>query len=76
MPEKYVEIFGNLRTDRGRDRYPEITYPRAERDVLVLLTFSSCKRDRTLIICQGTGIESYEVIGIRGKTKSAPSAGG
>ena len=29
MLEKYLQLFANLRTDRGRDRYPEITYHRA-----------------------------------------------
>jgi|GEM_PF-3022404 hypothetical protein len=29
MLEKYLQMFGELRTDRGRDRYPEITYHRA-----------------------------------------------
>ena len=28
MLEKYLEMFGRLRTDRGRDRYPEIIYHR------------------------------------------------
>ena len=27
--EKYLQMFGKLRTDKGRDRYPEITYHRA-----------------------------------------------
>lgn len=27
--EKFLEMFGKLWTDRGRDRYPEITYHRA-----------------------------------------------
>jgi hypothetical protein len=26
MLEKYLQMFGRLRTDRGRDRYPEITH--------------------------------------------------
>ena len=26
MLEKYLQMFAKLRTDRGRDRYPEITH--------------------------------------------------
>ncbi len=29
MLETYVQMFAKLRNDRGRDRYPEITYHRA-----------------------------------------------
>jgi len=29
MLEKYLQMFGRLRTDKGRDRYPEVTNHRA-----------------------------------------------
>jgi len=38
MLEKHLQMFGNLRTDRGRDRYPEITYHRAPDKPLLLLS--------------------------------------
>jgi len=38
MLEKYLQTFANLRTDRGRDRYPEITYHRAPHKPLLLLS--------------------------------------
>lgn len=37
MLEKYLQMFGKLRTDRGRDRYPEITYHRAPHKPFLLL---------------------------------------
>ena len=37
MLEKYLQIFSNLRTDKSRDRYPEITYHRAPHKPLLLL---------------------------------------
>jgi hypothetical protein len=37
MLEKYLQIFANLRTDKGRDRYPEITNHRAPHKPLLLL---------------------------------------
>ena len=38
MLEKYLQMFGNLRTDRGRDRCPEITYHRAPHKLFLLLS--------------------------------------
>jgi len=38
MLEKYLQMFANLRTDRGRDRYPEITYHRAPHKPFLLLS--------------------------------------
>jgi len=38
MFEKYLQMFANLRTDRGRDRYPEITYHRAPHKPFLLLS--------------------------------------
>jgi len=38
MLEKYLQIFANLRTDRGRDRYPEITFHRAPHKPFLLLS--------------------------------------
>ena len=37
MLEKYIQMFAKLRTDRGRDRYPEITYHRAPRKPFLIL---------------------------------------
>jgi hypothetical protein len=37
MLEKYLQMFGKLRTDRGRDRYPEFTYLRAPHKPFLLL---------------------------------------
>ena len=38
MLEEYLQMFGKLRTDRGRDRYPEITYHRAPHEPFLLLS--------------------------------------
>jgi predicted restriction endonuclease len=38
MLERYLLMFANLRTDRGRDRYPEITYRRAPHKPFLLLS--------------------------------------
>lgn len=38
MLEKYLQMFGNLRTDRGRDRYPSITYHHAQHKPFLLLS--------------------------------------
>jgi hypothetical protein len=38
MLEKYVQMFAHLRTDRGRDRYPAITYHRAPHKPFLLLS--------------------------------------
>ena len=37
MLEKYLQMFGRLRTDRGWDRYPKITYHRAPHKPFLLL---------------------------------------
>ena len=38
MLEKHLQMFGKLRTDKGRDRYPQITYHRAPHKPLLLLS--------------------------------------
>jgi putative restriction endonuclease len=38
MLEKYLQMFANLRTDKGRDRYPAITYHRAPHKPFLLLS--------------------------------------
>jgi putative restriction endonuclease len=38
MLEQYLRVFGRLRTDKGRDRYPEITYHRAPHKAFLLLS--------------------------------------
>jgi putative restriction endonuclease len=38
MIDKYLQMFGRLRTDKGRDRYPEITYHRAPHKPFLLLS--------------------------------------
>jgi hypothetical protein len=38
MLGQYLQMFANLRTDRGRDRYPEITYHRAPHKPFLLLS--------------------------------------
>ena len=60
MLETYLQMFGNLRTDRGRDRYPEITYHRAPHKPFLLLSIMD-------VIAQGRITEnliepSYELV--------------
>ena len=38
MLEKYLQMFAKLRTEEGRDRYPEITYHRAPHKPFLLLS--------------------------------------
>jgi hypothetical protein len=38
MLEKYLQMFSKLHTDRGLDRYPEITYHRAPHKPFLLLS--------------------------------------
>jgi len=38
MLDKYLQMFAKLRTDRGRDRYPEITYHRAPHKPFLILS--------------------------------------
>jgi len=38
MLDKHLYIFGNLRTDKGRDRYPAITCHRAPHKPFLLLS--------------------------------------
>jgi len=38
MPAQYLQVLATLRTDRGRDRYPEITYHRAPHKPFLLLS--------------------------------------
>ena len=60
MLEKSLQMFGKLRTDKGRDRYPEITYHRAPHKPFLLLSVMD-------LIAQGRITEnliepSYELI--------------
>jgi putative restriction endonuclease len=61
MLEKYLRMFGKFRTDRGRDRYPEITYHRARHKPFLLLSVMD-------LIAQGRIAEnliepSYRILG-------------
>ncbi len=61
MLDKYLQMFENLRTDRGRDRYPEITYHRAPQKPSPLLSIMD-------LIAQGRITQnllepSYELVG-------------
>jgi putative restriction endonuclease len=38
MLEKYLQMFGKLRTGSGRDRYPGLTYQRAPHNPFLLLS--------------------------------------
>ena len=38
MLEQYLQILAKLRADRGRDRYPQITYHRAPHKPFLLLS--------------------------------------
>jgi putative restriction endonuclease len=38
MLETYLQMFAKLRTDKGRDQYPEITYHRAPHKPFLLLS--------------------------------------
>ena len=38
MLEKYLQMFAKFRTDRGRDRYPEITCHRTPHKPFLLLS--------------------------------------
>ena len=38
MLKQYLQMFARLRTDKGRNRYPEITYHRAPHKPLLLLS--------------------------------------
>jgi putative restriction endonuclease len=40
MLEKYLQMFAKLRIDKGRDRYPEITYHRAPHKPFLLLSIN------------------------------------
>jgi len=58
--EKYLQMFRNLQTDRGWDRYPEITYYRAPHNPFLLLSIID-------LIAQGRITEnliepSYELV--------------
>jgi putative restriction endonuclease len=60
MLEKYLQMFGKLRTDRGRDRYPGITYHRAPHKPFLILSIID-------LIAQGRITEnliepSYELV--------------
>ncbi len=62
MLEKYLQMFGNLRTDRERDLYPAITYHRApHKPFLFLSVMDVIARGRIT----GNLIEpSYELVDI------------
>ena len=58
--EKYLQMFAKLRTDKGRDRYPQITYHRAPHKPFLLLSVMD-------LIAQGRITEdlietSYELV--------------
>jgi len=60
MLENYLQMFANLRTDKGRDRYPGITYHRAPHKPFLLLSIID-------LIAQGRITEnliepSYELV--------------
>ena len=60
MLEKYLQMFAKLRIDKGRERYPEITYHRAPHKPLLLLSIID-------LIAQGRIAEnliepSYELV--------------
>jgi len=60
MLEKYLQMFAELRTDKGRDRYPAFTYHRAPHKPFLLLSIID-------LIAQGRITEnliepSYELI--------------
>ena len=60
MLERYLQMFANLRTDKGRDRYPGITYHRAPHKPFLLLSIID-------LIAQGRITEnliepSYELV--------------
>jgi putative restriction endonuclease len=38
MLERYLQMFAKLRSDKGRDRYPEITYRRAPHKPFLLVS--------------------------------------
>jgi hypothetical protein len=38
MLDKYLQMFARLRTDRGKGRYPQITYHRAPHKPFLLLS--------------------------------------
>jgi len=61
MLERYLQMFANLRTDRGRDRYPEITYHRApHKPFLLLSTMDLIAQGRITINLIDS---SYELVG-------------
>jgi len=60
MLDRYLQMFANLRTDKGRDRYPGITYHRAPHKPFLLLSIID-------LIAQGRITEnliepSYELV--------------
>jgi putative restriction endonuclease len=60
MLEQYLQMFAKLRTDRGRDRYPEITYHRTPHKPFLFLSMMD-------LIAQGRVTEnliepSYELV--------------
>jgi hypothetical protein len=66
MLEQYLQMFANLRTDRGRERYPEITYHRAPHKPFLLLSVMD-------LIAQGSITEnliepSFELVDTIGGT--------
>ena len=52
MLEKYIKIFAKLRTDKGRDRYPEVTLHRAPHKPFLLLSIMD-------LIAQGQITENF-----------------
>lgn len=61
MLDNYLQTFSKLQTDRGQDRYPQITYHRAPHKPFLLLSVMD-------IIAQGRITQkliepSYELVG-------------
>jgi putative restriction endonuclease len=61
MLEKYFQMFAKLRTDRGRQRYPQITYHRApHKPFLLLSVMDLIAQDR---ITENLIEPSYRILG-------------
>ena len=61
MLDKYLQMFAKLRTDRGRDRYPEITYHRAPHKPFLILSVMELIAQG--LITQNLIEPSYELVG-------------
>jgi hypothetical protein len=67
MLEKYLHMFAKLRTDKSRDRYPQITYHRAPHKPFLLLSIID-------LIAQGriTDQHGHELSGVRQGVSALP----